>query len=159
VSCSVFSPLYRVPFDYARVPSCEGTGPYRGLFYRSRTFSLVAAVGARITIWVFVLPHLTSIADKDEEEQLKREERAANERKVIAAGEAMRASAFKRRSAKYLREFITDGDGDPSRSSGDASSRDGSATAPANKKRQSSSGSAASFSYDEDKQGVWRSPL
>jgi hypothetical protein len=24
------------PFDYARVPSCEGTGPHRGLFYRSR---------------------------------------------------------------------------------------------------------------------------
>jgi hypothetical protein len=24
------------PFDYARVPSSEGTGPHRGLFYRSR---------------------------------------------------------------------------------------------------------------------------
>jgi hypothetical protein len=24
------------PFDYARVPSSEGTGPQRGLFYRSR---------------------------------------------------------------------------------------------------------------------------
>jgi hypothetical protein len=24
------------PFDYARVPSWEGTGPHRGLFYRSR---------------------------------------------------------------------------------------------------------------------------
>jgi hypothetical protein len=38
------------PFDYARVPSCEGTGPHRGLFYRSRVFSLVAAVGARLPI-------------------------------------------------------------------------------------------------------------
>jgi hypothetical protein len=38
------------PFDYARVPSCEGTGPHRGLFYRSRTYSLVAAVGARIPV-------------------------------------------------------------------------------------------------------------
>jgi hypothetical protein len=37
-------------FDYARVPSCEGTGPHRGLFYRSRTYSLVAAVGGRIHI-------------------------------------------------------------------------------------------------------------
>jgi hypothetical protein len=24
------------PFDYARVPSSEGTGPHRGLFYSSR---------------------------------------------------------------------------------------------------------------------------
>jgi hypothetical protein len=24
------------PFDYAPVPSCEGTGPHRGLFYCSR---------------------------------------------------------------------------------------------------------------------------
>jgi hypothetical protein len=24
------------PFDYARVPSSEGAGPHRGLFYRSR---------------------------------------------------------------------------------------------------------------------------
>jgi hypothetical protein len=24
------------PFDYARVPSSEGPGPHRGLFYRSR---------------------------------------------------------------------------------------------------------------------------
>jgi hypothetical protein len=24
------------PFDYARVPSSESTGPHRGLFYRSR---------------------------------------------------------------------------------------------------------------------------
>jgi hypothetical protein len=24
------------PFDYARVPSSEGTAPHRGLFYRSR---------------------------------------------------------------------------------------------------------------------------
>jgi hypothetical protein len=41
-----FSLLYRLakslvrsiasPFDYARVPSGEGTGPHRGLFYRSR---------------------------------------------------------------------------------------------------------------------------
>jgi hypothetical protein len=38
------------PFDYARVPSCEGTGPHRGLFYRSRAYSLVTAVGARIPI-------------------------------------------------------------------------------------------------------------
>jgi hypothetical protein len=38
------------PIDYARVPSCEGTGPHRGLLYRSRTYSLVAAVGARISI-------------------------------------------------------------------------------------------------------------
>jgi hypothetical protein len=38
------------PFDYARVPSCEGTGPHRGLFYRSRIYSLVAAVGARLPI-------------------------------------------------------------------------------------------------------------
>jgi hypothetical protein len=38
------------PFDYARVPSCEGTGPHRGLFYRSRVFSLVAAVGAHLPI-------------------------------------------------------------------------------------------------------------
>jgi hypothetical protein len=43
------------PFDYARVPSCEGTCPHRGLFYRSRIYSLVAAVGARLPIYVFVL--------------------------------------------------------------------------------------------------------
>jgi hypothetical protein len=37
-------------FDYARVPSSEGTGPHRGLCYRSRIYSLGAAVGARIPI-------------------------------------------------------------------------------------------------------------
>jgi hypothetical protein len=25
------------PFEYALVPSCEGTGPHRGFLYRSRT--------------------------------------------------------------------------------------------------------------------------
>jgi hypothetical protein len=33
----------------------------------------------------------TAIADKNEEDEMNREERAANERKLIAAGEAMRA--------------------------------------------------------------------
>jgi hypothetical protein len=96
----------------------------------------------------------TAIAEKDEVDKINREVRAANERKVIAAGEAMRASALKRRSAKYQRQSIADSDGDPSRPSADASSEDGPATAPANRNRRSSSGSAASFSYDEDEQGA-----
>jgi hypothetical protein len=94
----------------------------------------------------------TAIADKDEEDKMNREGRAANERKLIAAGEAMRASALKRRSAKYQRESIIERDGDLSRPSRDESSEDGPTTAPANKKRRSSSGSAASISYDEDEQ-------
>jgi hypothetical protein len=48
--CSIDS-----PFDYALVPSSKGTGPHRRLFYRSRIYSLVAAVGARLPIQVFVL--------------------------------------------------------------------------------------------------------
>jgi hypothetical protein len=64
----------------------------------------------------------TAIADKDEIEKIKREERAANERKIIATAEAMRASALKRRSAKNHRESIVDSDGDPSWPSSDASS-------------------------------------
>jgi hypothetical protein len=87
----------------------------------------------------------TAIADKDEEDKMNREERAANERKLIAAGEAMRASAMKRRSAKDQRESITESDGDPSRLSGDASCEDGPTTAPADKKRRRSSGTAAFF--------------
>jgi hypothetical protein len=43
------------PFHYARVSSSEGTGPHRGLFYRSRIYSLVAAVGARLPSEVFVV--------------------------------------------------------------------------------------------------------
>jgi hypothetical protein len=66
----------------------------------------------------------TAIADKDKVEKIKREERAANERKIIATGEAMRAPALKRRSAKNHREYIVDSDGDPSRPSSDASSED-----------------------------------
>jgi hypothetical protein len=38
------------PFDYALLPSSECTGPHRGLLYRSRIYSLVAAVGARLPI-------------------------------------------------------------------------------------------------------------
>jgi hypothetical protein len=36
----------------------------------------------------------TAIADKDEEEKTKSEERAANERKFIATGDDMHASAL-----------------------------------------------------------------
>ena len=82
----------------------------------------------------------TAIADKDEEDKMNREERAANERNLIAAGESMRASALKRRKAKYQREYIAESDGDLSRPSGDASSENGPTTAPADKKRRSSSG-------------------
>jgi hypothetical protein len=34
--------------------------PLRGLFYRSRSYSLVASIGARLPISVFVLPHMTA---------------------------------------------------------------------------------------------------
>jgi hypothetical protein len=95
----------------------------------------------------------TAIVDKDEEDKMNREERAANERKLIAAGETIRASALKRRSTRYQRESITERDGDLSRPSRDENSEDGPTTAPANKKRRSSSESAASVSYEEDEQG------
>jgi hypothetical protein len=75
----------------------------------------------------------TAIVDKDEEDKMNREERAANERKLMAAGETMGASALKRRSAKYQRESITERDGDLSRPSRDESSEDVPKTAPANK--------------------------
>jgi hypothetical protein len=36
------------PFDYGRVPSCEGTGPHR--YSRTHGLSIVAAVGVRLPI-------------------------------------------------------------------------------------------------------------